>query len=106
MRGQTIPINGKASTFWALRSCGYEMTLRPSIRKAPHPKGTTAKLASLVAAVAVTLSAKALAADSQCFGTVSKGRIERSVKLPTSGPNFSAYSTLAATAGRTHVHAK
>jgi penicillin-insensitive murein endopeptidase len=27
-----------------------------------------------------------------------------SVKLPTSGPNFAAYSTLAATLGRTHVH--
>jgi penicillin-insensitive murein DD-endopeptidase len=64
------------------------------------------KLACLIAAMLSTLSAQALAADSQCFGTVSKGRIERSVKLPTSGPNFSAYSTLAATAGRTHVHAK
>ena len=39
-------------------------------------------------------------------GTVSSGRIERSVKLPASGANFAAYSTLAATAGRTHVHSK
>ena len=52
------------------------------------------------------LPAQALAAGSQCFGTVSKGRIDGSVKLPTGGPNFSAYSALAATAGRTHVHAK
>ena len=64
------------------------------------------KLACLIAAMLATLSVQALAADSQCFGTVSKGRIEGSVKLPTSGPNFSAYSTMAATAGRTHVHAK
>ena len=64
------------------------------------------KPASLLAAVLTVLSAQALAADSQCFGTVSKGRIEGSVKLPTSGPNFTAYSSLAATAGRTHVHAK
>ena len=63
------------------------------------------KPASLLAAVLTVLSAQALAADSQCFGTVSKGRIEGSVKLPTSGPNFTAYSSLAATAGRTHVHA-
>lgn len=42
--------------------------------------------------------------SSQCFGTPSKGRIEGSVKLPSSGPNFSAYSSLAAAAGRTHVH--
>jgi penicillin-insensitive murein endopeptidase len=44
------------------------------------------------------------ATESQCFGTVSNGRIERSVKLPLSGDNFFAYSTLAATAGRTYVH--
>jgi len=48
----------------------------------------------------------AVAAESQCFGTVSKGRLEGGVQLPLSGPNFSAYSTLAATAGRTHVHSK
>lgn len=46
------------------------------------------------------------AAESQCFGTVSNGRIEGSVKLPLSGPNFTAYSTLGATTGRTHVHSK
>lgn len=63
-------------------------------------------LNTLIAAVLATASAQSLAADSQCFGTVNKGRIEGSVKLPASGPNFSAYSTLAATAGRTHVHAK
>ena len=65
------------------------------------------KPVSLIAAVLTVLSAQAPAAtESQCFGTVSKGRIEGSVKLPTSGPNFTAYSSLAATAGRTHVHAK
>jgi len=48
----------------------------------------------------------AQAAESQCFGTVSNGRIEDSVKLPVSGPNFAAYSTLGATAGRTHIHSK
>jgi penicillin-insensitive murein DD-endopeptidase len=82
------------------------MALKSSVRGGPHPTGTTTELASLVAAVAVTLSAQVFAADSQCFGTVSKGRLEGSVKLPASGPNFSAYSTMAATAGRTHVHAK
>jgi len=48
----------------------------------------------------------AVAVESQCFGTVSNGRIEDSVKLPTSGPNFAAYSALGAAAGRTHVHSK
>ena len=42
--------------------------------------------------------------ESQCYGTVSNGRIEGSVKLPLSGPNFTAYSLLAATVGRTYVH--
>lgn len=60
------------------------------------------KLAALSFVAAV---APIQAAQSQCYGTVSKGRIEGSVKLPVSGANFSAYSTLAASAGRTHVHA-
>ncbi|MBT0964153.1 penicillin-insensitive murein endopeptidase [Denitromonas iodatirespirans] len=45
-------------------------------------------------------------AESQCYGTIGNGRIEGSVKLPVSGRNFSAYSVLGATAGRTHVHSR
>lgn len=52
------------------------------------------------------MSARASAAESRCFGTVGNGRIEDSVKLPESGANFSAYSTTAALAGRTHVHSQ
>lgn len=48
----------------------------------------------------------AKAAESECFGTVSNGRIEGSVKLPGSGPNFATYSAVGAAAGRTHVHAR
>jgi penicillin-insensitive murein DD-endopeptidase len=51
-------------------------------------------------------SPSAFATESRCFGTVSKGSIENSVKLPVRGANFSAYSVAAATAGRTHVHSK
>ncbi len=50
------------------------------------------------------MPAYAKIAESECFGTVNNGRIENSVKLLDSGPNFSAYSTIAATAGRTYVH--
>ena len=46
------------------------------------------------------------AVESRCFGTVNKGRIERSVKLPASGANFVAYSSLGVAAGRTYVHSK
>jgi len=50
------------------------------------------------------LPGHAVAAHSQCYGTVGNGRIENSVKLPTSGRNFTVYSSLGAAAGRTHVH--
>ncbi len=63
-------------------------------------------LIPLLLTAAALHSTQPFAAESQCFGTVSKGRIEGSVKLPLSGANFTAYSNLAAAAGRTHVHAK
>ena len=47
-----------------------------------------------------------MAAESVCFGKVSSGRLEGGVKLPAEGSNFMAYSTLAATAGRTYVHSR
>lgn len=78
-------------------------------RTAPPPAElcVRAHLNSRIFAIATLLApVLAAAAESQCYGTVSNGRIERSVKLPLSGSNFSAYSTLAATAGRTHVHSK
>lgn len=60
----------------------------------------------LLATALAALATPVLAADSQCFGTVSNGRIEGSVKLPTSGPNFAAYSAVGAALGRTYVHSK
>jgi penicillin-insensitive murein endopeptidase len=50
------------------------------------------------------LNGGAIAAESRCFGTVSHGRIEGSVALPTEGPNFTPYSRLGVALGRTHVH--
>jgi len=73
-------------------------------------RATGIMLAAMTSRVLVLLAflapLLATAAESRCFGTVSKGRIEGSVKLPLSGANFSVYSKLAATAGRTHVHSK
>jgi len=43
-------------------------------------------------------------ADSVCYGTPSKGRIEGAVQLPESGSNYSAYSNLGVLLGRTFVH--
>ena len=45
-------------------------------------------------------------AESQCFGTVAHGHLEGGVKLPQSGPNFEAYSSIGWAAGRTYVHSK
>ncbi len=43
-------------------------------------------------------------AASQCHGRGGNGSLERAVKLPDSGTNFSAYSVIGAAAGRTYVH--
>lgn len=64
------------------------------------------RCAFLLAAFAALALSAAHAAESQCFGTVAKGRLERGVKLPQSGANFEAYSSLGWTAGRTYVHSK
>lgn len=60
----------------------------------------------ILASLTLFVVSLAVAGESQCYGTVSNGRIEKSVKLPASGSNFSAYSSLAAAAGRTHVHSR
>lgn len=41
---------------------------------------------------------------STCYGTTSNGRLENGWKLPANGRNFSAYSLLGRTLGRTYVH--
>jgi len=48
----------------------------------------------------------ALAENSTCYGTTSKGRLENGVELPSSGDNFVGYSSIARLAGRTYVHSQ
>lgn len=62
--------------------------------------------ACLLLARCLLLPVHSNAVESQCYGTVSNGRIEGSVALPSSGPNFSAYSAIGTSAGRTYVHSK
>ena len=45
-------------------------------------------------------------ATSVCHGTPGNGRLEAGVPLPESGANFTPYSVLGVTLGRTHAHAK
>ncbi|HLF98040.1 MAG TPA: penicillin-insensitive murein endopeptidase [Methylococcaceae bacterium] len=66
---------------------------------------TKAVLAPVFLAL-VTLPVLAHAADSICYGSSSKGRLEGGVQIPESGPNFSPYSSLGVGLGRTFVHSK
>lgn len=64
--------------------------------------------ASLLAALLLLDSALSHAGEpaSQCFGSTAAGRLENGWALPGEGPNFQAYSQLAALAGRTYVHSR
>jgi penicillin-insensitive murein endopeptidase len=56
--------------------------------------------------LALFVYASAVAADqSTCYGTTANGRLENGVKLPAEGEKFVGYSVLAATLGRTYLHA-
>lgn len=67
---------------------------------------TSAFTAFIIAASVAGATTPARAVDSQCYGSVANGRLERGVKLPASGPNFEAYSSVGWAAGRTYVHSK
>lgn len=45
-------------------------------------------------------------AESVCYGTPSHGRLEGGQPIPAAGPNFTPYSSLGVSLGRTYVHAK
>ncbi len=88
---------------------------RAAYRSYPQPChtgtfGTINSGMSILRCFALLLSGLALAqsqpsmAASTCFGSVSNGRLEAGVQLPISGNNFSTYSVLAASTGRTFVH--
>jgi penicillin-insensitive murein endopeptidase len=69
--------------------------------------GSLAILILLAAATAVGNDvARALESDtpSRSIGTPARGRLEHGKRLPTAGPNFRAYSRVAALLGRNSVH--
>lgn len=59
---------------------------------------------SLKIAIALALTSNVAWGESTCYGTVAKGRLESGVSLPSSGPNFTSYSSIAGAVGRTYVH--
>jgi len=62
--------------------------------------------AALLALCAASSSASTSTTGSTCHGTVNRGSIEHSVQLPAEGANYAAYSTLAISMGRNHVHSE
>jgi len=60
----------------------------------------------LIITTVVTITANAAALESTCFGTVANGHLENGVKLPSDGKNFTSYSSLGVSLGRTYVHSK
>lgn len=60
------------------------------------------RLALLLFLVAGSASAE----ESVCYGTTAKGRLENGAQLPSTGANFSSYSTIGSLTGRTYVHSK
>lgn len=62
------------------------------------------RLISVLAAALLAFVCLPAWAESTCYGTTSKGRIEGAVQLPKSGANYSAYSDLGVSLGRTYVH--
>lgn len=60
----------------------------------------------LVLMVGIITSPVTKAADSVCYGTTDKGKLENGCKLPYHGDNFTAYSRLGSLLGRTYLHCK
>ena len=58
----------------------------------------------VVALVLLVVAGQSCARPSVCYGTPANGRLEHGVRLPLDGTNFTAYSTLGWTMGRTAVH--
>lgn len=59
-----------------------------------------------LAAICFCSALPAAAAESTCYGTVGKGKLENGIALPVHGKNFTTFSRLASGIRRTHVHSK
>lgn len=68
--------------------------------------GPEIKVIVRLCVVLALVAGNASAEDSVCYGTPAKGRLENGTQLPSSGTNFSSYSSVGSLAGRTYVHSK
>lgn len=78
----------------------------PDSTRRTDARTSVAILRATLAIAVASLFPGAILAESTCFGTVAKGRLENGVALPSSGPNFSSYSAAAEFVGRTYVHSR
>jgi penicillin-insensitive murein endopeptidase len=71
----------------------------------PRLRAARRKVSASGASLVFALCLLPLAASaSTCYGTTSAGRLEGGVQLPADGKNFTSYSSLGNTLGRTFVH--
>ncbi len=69
-----------------------------------RPRDSSVQLVVSIAVALVTLAGSQGLSASTCFGTTSNGALADGCKLPSNGPNFSAYTALGSLLGRTWVH--
>ena len=62
------------------------------------------RIVAVLAIVSLLVSASNAEEPSRCFGRTSDGSLQNGWKLPGSGANFSAYSSIGRMFGRTYVH--
>lgn len=74
------------------------------IRYAPGLNATLRSMKASLLPALLLFASELAAAGSECHGRVADGRLEGGVQLPKSGANFSAYSSIGVTLGRTYVH--
>lgn len=85
---------------------------RKTMRGARNATGSLKPLSRLLVGISVACLAGSLSCateaevESVCFGSPARGRLQGGVRLPRDGPNFSAYSDVGSTLGRTYVHGR
>ncbi len=72
----------------------------------PFSTGQRRKTLAAFLALSLAVVSAAGASESVCYGTTSKGKLDKGCKLPYDGDNFTAYSRLGVTLGRNYVHCK
>ena len=70
------------------------------------PRRMKLRASLFAASTLLPLGAATAQAESICYGTSSNGRLEAGQQIPGSGPNFTPYSSLGVSVGRTYVHSK